>query len=62
MAGNRISLSMKDVNQLTGEDLNPLLNEKTEDLSDTERETARNPDRPAFIELSVSVYVGNLFS
>ncbi|KAL0266728.1 UNVERIFIED_CONTAM: hypothetical protein PYX00_009196 [Menopon gallinae] len=43
ITGQKVSLSMKDVDQITGEDLNPSTNE----LRDQEEESAhRNPDRP----------------
>ena len=46
IAGQKISLSMKDVDQLTGEDLNPAPSTSSR-LMDRESETAlRNPDRP----------------
>lgn len=43
MTGQKVSLSLKDVDQETGRDLNPV----TQDLGGLEEETAhRNPDRP----------------
>lgn len=46
--GKKTSLSMKDVDQETGEDLNPRQNrEQNDDLSN-----ARNPDRPSTLPLS----------
>lgn len=43
VTGQKVSLSMKDVDQISGEDLNPSKNE----LGDHEEESAhRNPDRP----------------
>jgi len=45
-AGTKVSLSMKEVNQETGEDLNPREASPSFDLLEREREAARNPDRP----------------
>ena len=45
---NRVSLSMKEVDQATGEDLNPREpSPDPDEIMAAERETARNPDRPA---------------
>lgn len=46
IAGGRISLTMKDVDQETGEDLNPTRNPVEGSPTEFEREAARNPDRP----------------
>ncbi|KAF0989303.1 hypothetical protein HZS_1471 [Henneguya salminicola] len=43
IVGNKLSLSMKEVDQETGEDLNPLATSKKQ----TQSEVIRNPDRPA---------------
>lgn len=40
VTGQKVSLSMKEVDQLTGTDLNPLSHKPDDDM------TARNPDRP----------------
>ncbi|XP_048579311.1 ATP-dependent RNA helicase DHX8 isoform X2 [Nematostella vectensis] len=53
MAGNRISLSMKDVDQDTGEDLNPTRSRQP--IGGELNDMARNPDRPAGIPV-VPVY------
>lgn len=45
-AGTKVSLSMKEVDQETGEDLNPREPSPSFDQMDNEREAARNPDRP----------------
>lgn len=51
MAGNRIGLSMKDVDQATGKDLSPNLRVRSQEEID--REAARNPEgpggRPSFL-------------
>ncbi|KAI8799552.1 P-loop containing nucleoside triphosphate hydrolase protein [Cladochytrium replicatum] len=44
VAGNRIGLSMKDVDQVTGKDLTPNLRVKTRE--EMEAESLRNPERP----------------
>ena len=53
MAGQKVSLSMKDVDQDSGEDLNPVASISRPGLTDKESESAmRNPDRPlSFLEL-----------
>jgi len=51
VAGNRIGLSMKDVNQETGEDLTPHLRVKT--AEEIKEEEARNPLRSAYGEVKV---------
>lgn len=45
VAGTRISLSLRDVDQRTGQDLSPHL--KVRSAGDYEEETTRNPDRPS---------------
>ena len=49
IAGTKIRLSMKDVDQNTGEDLNPKTAPKDSSM-DTE-ESMRNPDRPSNLPL-----------
>ncbi len=45
---NRVSLSMKEVDQATGEDLNPREPSPDPDtIMEADRVAARNPDRPA---------------
>ncbi|CEP19049.1 hypothetical protein [Parasitella parasitica] len=56
VAGNRISLSMKDVDQRTGEDLSPNLRVRSQ--SEVEAMTSRNPDRPSFMTGSNSNPIG----
>jgi len=51
VAGNRIGLSMKDVNQETGEDLTPHLRVKT--AEEIKEEEARNPLRSSYGEVKV---------
>ncbi|KAJ3033448.1 DEAH-box ATP-dependent RNA helicase prp22, partial [Rhizophlyctis rosea] len=50
IAGTRLSLSMKDVDQQTGKDLTPHLRTKT--TAEIESEQMRNPDRPPLISHS----------
>jgi ATP-dependent RNA helicase DHX8/PRP22 len=45
VAGTRISLSLRDVDQRTGQDLSPHLRVRSE--TEIAEETTRNPDRPA---------------
>uniref|UniRef100_A0A182N920 RNA helicase n=1 Tax=Anopheles dirus TaxID=7168 RepID=A0A182N920_9DIPT len=45
LAGNKISLSMKEVDQSTGRDLNPLSHAHLKESGDADA-AARNPDRP----------------
>lgn len=47
VAGNRIGLSMKDVDQDTGEDLSPNL--RVRSAEEVEAMQSRNPDRPSFL-------------
>ena len=47
--GNKTSLSMKDVDQVTGEDLNPSSKVMTSQQNDNA--DLRNPDRPSFVSL-----------
>ena len=49
IAGTKIRLSMKDVDQNTGEDLNPKT--KAKDSSMEIEESMRNPDRPSNLPL-----------
>jgi ATP-dependent RNA helicase DHX8/PRP22 len=56
VAGTRIGLSMKDVDQKTGEDLSPNLRVRTQDDLDALR--SRNPDRPSYITGSNSNAIG----
>lgn len=56
VAGTRIGLSMKDVDQRTGEDLSPNLRVRTEEDLDAMR--SRNPDRPSYITGSNSNAIG----
>lgn len=57
ITGQKVSLSMKDVDQQTGEDLNPAPTPSASRLTGHESETAmRNPDRPlAMLELKTHV-------
>lgn len=50
VAGTRIGLSMKDVDQDTGEDLSPHLRVKSKEELEAER--AQNPDRPSSIRVN----------
>ncbi|KAJ8025069.1 ATP-dependent RNA helicase DHX8 [Holothuria leucospilota] len=51
VSGTKIRLSMKDVDQKTGEDLNPRQSKGLQDnLSDSE-DASRNPDRPSTLPL-----------
>ncbi|KAJ3139705.1 DEAH-box ATP-dependent RNA helicase prp22 [Physocladia obscura] len=50
IAGNRIGLSMKDVDQTTGQDLSPNLRVKTRE--EMELEATRNPERPVITSFS----------
>ncbi|KAJ3061758.1 DEAH-box ATP-dependent RNA helicase prp22, partial [Podochytrium sp. JEL0797] len=50
IAGNRISLSMKDVDQTTGQDLSPNLRVKSRE--EMEQDSVRNPDRPVITSFS----------
>lgn len=56
VAGNRIGLSMKDVDQRTGEDLSPNLRVRSKD--EMEAMTSRNPDKPSFMTGSNSNAIG----
>ncbi|KAL7312557.1 DEAH-box ATP-dependent RNA helicase prp22 [Mucor circinelloides] len=56
VAGNRISLSMKDVDQRTGEDLSPNLRVRSQGEVDVM--TSRNPDKPSFMTGSNSNALG----
>lgn len=49
VTGQKVSLSMKDVNQDTGEDLNPKRSREFGGESDDKE--ARNPDRPSTMPL-----------
>ncbi|XP_002734274.1 ATP-dependent RNA helicase DHX8-like [Saccoglossus kowalevskii] len=51
IVGARVSLSMKDVDQDTGEDLNPTSARNLPSSHDNPEETIRNPDRPSNIPL-----------
>ncbi|XP_077977949.1 ATP-dependent RNA helicase DHX8-like [Glandiceps talaboti] len=51
MVGNRISLSMRDVDQVTGEDLNPNSIRNATEHHPNPEEAIRNPDRPSNIPL-----------
>lgn len=57
IAGQKISLSMKDVDQDSGEDLNPAPSSSRPGLTDMESETSlRNPDRPlSLLDLKTGV-------
>lgn len=57
IAGQKISLSMKDVDQDTGEDLNPAPSSSRPGLTGHESESAlRNPDRPlSLLDLKTTV-------
>jgi ATP-dependent RNA helicase DHX8/PRP22 len=46
IAGNRVGLSMKDVDQRTGEDLSPNLHVRSRE--EMEAMTSRNPERPSY--------------
>ncbi|KAJ3109551.1 DEAH-box ATP-dependent RNA helicase prp22 [Phlyctochytrium planicorne] len=50
VAGNRIGLSMKDVDQETGKDLSPNLRVKSKE--EMEAESTRNPERPIMTSFS----------
>ncbi|KAJ3199058.1 DEAH-box ATP-dependent RNA helicase prp22 [Entophlyctis luteolus] len=50
IAGSRIGLSMKDVDQTTGQDLSPNLRVKTRE--ELETESLRNPERPVITSFS----------
>lgn len=55
--GQKTSLSMKDVDQDTGEDLNP--NVAPMGVSSVEEDTMRNPDRPmSLMELTKGTTTG----
>ncbi|OAD02309.1 hypothetical protein MUCCIDRAFT_164241 [Mucor lusitanicus CBS 277.49] len=56
IAGNRIGLSMKDVDQRTGEDLSPNLRVRSND--EVEAMASRNPDKPSFMTGSNSNALG----
>lgn len=47
VAGNRIGLSMKDVDQRTGEDLTPNLRVRSEE--EMKAMTSRNPEKPSYL-------------
>jgi ATP-dependent RNA helicase DHX8/PRP22 len=46
ITGAKMSLSMKDVDQDTGEDLNPTFNQRPSRSNDADEPMDRNPDRP----------------
>jgi ATP-dependent RNA helicase DHX8/PRP22 len=56
IAGNRVGLSMKDVDQKTGEDLSPNLRVRSQE--ELEAMTSRNPERPSYMTGSNSNPVG----
>lgn len=56
VAGNRVSLSMKDVDQRTGEDLSPNLRVRSQE--ELEAMTSRNPERPSYMTGSNSNPIG----
>ncbi|XP_076349561.1 ATP-dependent RNA helicase pea [Tachypleus tridentatus] len=49
--GQKTSLSLKDVDQETGEDLNPVRSKGLINSDDSEEESLRNPDRPSSLPL-----------
>ncbi|XP_013778446.1 ATP-dependent RNA helicase DHX8-like [Limulus polyphemus] len=49
--GQKTSLSLKDVDQETGEDLNPVRSKGSMNSDDSEEESLRNPDRPSSLPL-----------
>ncbi|XP_071961716.1 ATP-dependent RNA helicase DHX8-like [Antedon mediterranea] len=51
ISGTKISLSMKDVNQETGEDLNPRGHRNALEETSKSEESLRNPDRPSNIPI-----------
>lgn len=51
-SGNRTSLSMKEVDQETGEDLNPTRQERFHDPSGDDLSSFKNPDRPASLPMA----------
>ncbi|XP_052861874.1 ATP-dependent RNA helicase DHX8 [Anopheles cruzii] len=57
LAGNKISLSMKEVDQATGRDLNPLSHAHLQEAADLQ---SRNPDRPMSVPSMLSLQEGAL--
>ncbi|XP_050095306.1 ATP-dependent RNA helicase DHX8 isoform X1 [Anopheles aquasalis] len=55
LAGNKISLSMKEVEQSTGRDLNPLSHAHLQESSDLQ---SRNPDRPLSVPSMLNLQEG----
>ncbi|XP_053672497.1 ATP-dependent RNA helicase DHX8 [Anopheles nili] len=59
LAGNKISLSMKEVEQTTGRDLNPLSHAHLKESADTDA-TGRNPDRPMNVPSMLNLQEGTI--
>ncbi|XP_071446901.1 ATP-dependent RNA helicase DHX8 [Hetaerina americana] len=56
LAGQKVSLSMKDVDQETGQDLNPTTHGRLHSKDKDEEQAHRNPDRPtSLLELNASL-------
>lgn len=53
ITGNKMSLSVKDVDQETGEDLNPIMNRVLVGGEIQEGTSARNPDRPSNLATTI---------
>ncbi|XP_052895056.1 ATP-dependent RNA helicase DHX8 isoform X2 [Anopheles moucheti] len=59
LAGNKISLSMKEVDQSSGRDLNPLSHVHLKEAADSEA-AGRNPDRPMTVPSMLNLQEGTL--
>ncbi|KAG8223933.1 hypothetical protein J437_LFUL003741, partial [Ladona fulva] len=56
LAGQKVSLSMKDVDQETGQDLNPTTHGRLHSKDKDEEQAHRNPDRPtSLLEINASL-------